>query len=100
MDILSIAQAVDLLRKAPIDEVAPFVDDFILQGHYDAFPWTLSDGRRGVVRLSKWPICWSVKWYAEQGREQIMLIDRVNEATARDYFDRLRDELESGEATI
>jgi hypothetical protein len=58
--------------------------------HADSFFYTLGNNETGVIKLSQWWVCWSVKWYSNDDGRQIVLLDGVGEQQAREYFYALK----------
>jgi hypothetical protein len=58
--------------------------------HADSFFYRLGNNETGIIKLSQWWACWSVKWYSNDDGRQIVLLDGVGEKQAREYFYSLK----------
>jgi len=62
--------------------------------HVDSFFYCLPNNESGVVKLSQWWTCWSVKWYSNYNGRQIVLIDGVTEMEAKNYYYELKRKID------
>jgi len=69
------------------------MENIFLVKHADSFFYTLPNNETGVIKLSQWWACWSVKWYSNDDGRQIVLIDRVNETEAKEYYNTLKNNI-------